>query len=1102
MDVSENGEGRYFCFAHKGTAFYDGISALYEITTKNWHKWGAWVSLNVSLTETKNEWTYRCVDLFTHFQTDSPWWFFGNWKEGTKVQLRRLSFPHDDVLTKYGFIDEVSFGSRENTIERIPPAFYNTATRLESIFVNVTSDSSVEIEFNPYTCQAEEETFQLLGIAGATIDEMTTTATGFDLVQEQVAFLKANDVATFSVGGGKVIVERLSKESAKLGGTFDMTRGNTTVEGISTYVSAPDMQDILEKEFGLNGVEVRHHTWNKCYDWDLSWYYRDIPGDQEPITINTTNVINNGQDPLHSGDYDSHQGSVKIIQPGGDFFRLPASTADEPEVTVWVSGFLSSCTGGATCSFSYDSSLDTTISSVSSELLDGSVVLTIEGTGFTDDITDFEVDVGGRACEVTAASATSVTCTLEDGPAGDLDISLWVKSAGKASGSVTFTLALEIVSFSPASGSVGGGTTLTIDGTGFPNSLAGWEGNQVTIGGGSCKVIETSYTQFKCVTPAADSTARRRRRSVSDSTATISISVNGQTADSSTTFGYTSASTPTVTDLSTLVGSPAGGETLVITGSMFDYESPFNQVIIGADGPQCEIQEWKPAEITCVLPPLGNGNHDVIVKTKDNGFADTSQVSQITVDFTLSGATPLVGSVQGGTKMNIAGSGFGNCSDVVFNVGAEHSCVVDSDGCTDTLVSCTVKKNPTMHVIYNTGKHNKFGPGYVWEPSTLTIRPGDKVRWSWNLPVTQEGTGVSLYSASSATAKEWDGKGFKSGSKSSKGNHLYQFASEGTFFYNTEDVIEGEDVFMPGKIIVAAPAEDEVVEITASVGAIQAETVLGAAPASPAPSDSCSFADNSCAAASTSTSALEFTFASCLTAEITEVSVYSGSAAGNSSAVMGYGSAALNISGSGFSSVQCENRVRVGDSDCIVTAASESEILCDVDMATITSLQPHTVTVNVENNGEAVQKVSEDTAGKLYVVPRVVSISPTVGSWAGGSILTLTGSGLNPHDGIVTVNFGEPPFQKGCAIVEVTATKIACQVPDHRDQKVADEKTVVIDIYFSGQMVRGEVEAASDFTFSAASTPTSEAASPAQYSAATDIEVTGSGFGSDIAGVR
>ena len=100
----------------------------------------------------------------------------------------------------------------------------------------------------------------------------------------------------------------------------------------------------------------------------------------------------------------------------------------------------------------------------------------------------------------------------------------------------------------------------------------------------------------------------------------------------------------------------------------------------------------------------------------------------------------------------------------------------------------------------------------------------------------------------------------------------------------------------------------------------------------------------------------------------------------------------------------------------------------------------HTVTVNVQNNGEAVQKLSGDSAGKLYVMPKVDTIEPLVGSWAGGSILKLMGNGLNPDDGIVTVNFGEPPFAKACAIVEVTSTVIACRVPDFRDQKSGDEK--------------------------------------------------------------
>ena len=1085
-----------FCFAAKGNGYYDGINVLYTITNKWWGRWDAWVNLNVEMIS--EDWVYQCVDLMDHFGTDSPNWFISNWQNGTTVFVRRVHFPVDDVPSKQAFIDEISFGKKDNTIERIAPASFSSHTRLEGITVNVTSNTEAEIEFNPYTCQQPEETFQLLGIAGATIDEMTTSTTGFDLVQEQVEYLKSNDVATFSVGGGKVTVERLTKESPANSGTFSLSVNNITVDGVSPYISAMDLQDIFDNELGLAGAEAKESTWNQCFNWDITWDYRDLPGDQPQVEIDASNVINNGKpDTLIADSWNGRQGSVKIIQPGGDFFRLPADTSSDPEITVWVSGFLCKCMGGADCSFSYDAGLTPTIDGVSSDLVDGSIVLTISGSGFTDDIEDFSIDVGGRGCEVTAATASSVTCTLENGPAGDLDISLWVKSKGKAPGAVTYTLSLSIVDFSPKSGSVGGGTTITIEGTGFPNTMEGWEGgNQVTVGGNACKIIETSFTSIKCVTPG-DGVGRRRKRS----TAAVSITINGQTADASSSYNYDSASTPTITALSTSVGSPSGGETLVITGAMFDYESPFNMVMIGDEENVCEILSWKPDEISCVLPPLSNGQFNVIVKTKSNGFADASQVAPISVDFTLTGAMPLVGSVQGGTKMTITGSGFGNCSNVVFNVGSEHSCVVDENGCTDTEASCTIQKNPTMHVVYNTGRHSKFGPGYVWEPSTVTIRPGDKVRWSWNLPSPQEGNGIAVHSTASATSKEYDGMGYNSMEKSAKGNLIYQFMSEGTFTYNTQEVIAGEGVYMPGKVVVAAPSDDEVVEITASIGAISAETVLGSSPAMPQPSEGCSFADSSCATVASGGSGLEFTFATCITPEITSVLVSSGNTAGNSSSVMGYGNAELTISGSGFSQIACENVVKVGNSMCDVTSASENAIVCNVDATTITSMAAHTVTVNVQNNGEAVQKVSEDSAGKLYVMPKVDTIEPLVGSWAGGSILKLMGNGLNPDDGIVTVNFGEPPFQKGCAIVDVTSTMIACRVPDFRDQKSGDEKVVALDIYFSGQMLRGEIDASTDYTFSSASTPASEAATPTTYSTATDIEVAGSGFGSDVASV-
>merc|ERR1719239_2005518 len=394
-----------------------------------------------------------------------------------------------------------------------------------------------------------------------------------------------------------------------------------------------------------------------------------------------------------------------------------------------------------------------------------------------------------------------------------------------------------------------------------------------------------------------------------------------------------------------------------------------------------------------------------------------------------------------------------------------------------------------------------FGPGFMWQPSVVTVRPGDKVRWAWNLPVAQEGTGITVHSVASGQEIEYDGTGFKyPGEKSAKGNYVYQFMTEGTFNYNTEDVIQDEEVFMAGKVVVASPAADEVVSITATYGSISAEVIPGSSPTAPAAPADCSFADSSCA---TEASDLDFTFAGCLTSEISSISVSNSAAPGNASSMMGFADAELTISGSGFSGVACENVVTVGETDCAITSAAADSITCDVDSAAITSLGGHTVSVNVMNNGYAVQKVASDSAGKLYVVPKIDAISPASGSWAGGSILTITGSGLNPTDGIVTINFGEGAFAMACAIVEVTSTKVACVVPDMRSQKAGDEKTVELDMYFGGQMLRAEVDAAvaAEYVFSSALTPSSGSPTPAEFSTSSPIEVSGSGFGTDASAV-
>ena len=1082
--------GKFMCFAAKGSAFYDGINVLYKFQTKTYQMWSAWVTVNVSISNDGSAWKYQCVNLLDGFLNDSPNWVKDNALSGGIISMQSVTLNFDSNPRKDGFLDEVSFGNKEVTLERISPAHLSNKIRMESIAVT-EAGSGVEIEFNPFSCQNSNETFGLLGIAGATIEEMTTSATGADLVQEQVEYLKSNNIATFLVGSGKVIVERIEQESPAISGTFSVSRDGKTIENIPAGITWYRFQELLENKFGLLGVEGVNNFWDKCYSNALVWEFKNIGGDQPEITINSSNIVSLGSN-LNAGGYTANDGKVMIKEIGGDFFRQQVESSS-PIVTVWVNGFLSSCVGSG-CQFSYDSALATTISAATSSFVDGKVMLTISGTGFTTDIEDFSIDVGGRTCKVESATATSVVCHLDNGPAGDLPITFYVKSKGLATGKVVFTLNLEVASISPNSGSVGGGTKLKITGTGFPNSMGGWANGSITIGGNNCLILSTSFSEIKCITPPEGSSSRKKRAA-----AEVLVNVNGKSA-SGGSYNYDASSTPTISSLSQTSSTAKGGDTLTISGSSFGFRSFQSKVNVGES--ECPVISWSATEISCILPPLGNGNHPVVVSTESNGYADNSLVSPVSVAFTLTGASPRVGSIQGGTKITITGSGFGNCSDVVFNVGNEHTCVVDPNECTDTSVVCKVTKTATNHKIWNTGRHFKFGPGYLWEPSVLTVRPGDQVQWNWNIPVKQEGTGISVHAVSSGLSSEWDGEGFKSGEKSSKGYLKHIFSTQGTFYYSTEDVIEGEKVFMSGKVIVQAP-EDELAEITAIIGDISADTVSNNDPA--LLSSSCAAADNSCAVTPSSSDKIEFTFSNCITPEITNIEVSSnGVTHSNFGDLVGYGNSEITITGNGFGHEACQNQVLVGKTPCNILSSSSSSIICEVDSAKITSLEMLPISVNVENNGQALKSLASDTSGQLYVVPKLTEIASASGSWAGGAILTLKGVGLYPGDGIVIVNFGEAPYQQACNVVEKLANEISCIVPDYRGMKTGPNKTVSIEIYLSSNMIKPEVDTIvqMEYTFTDDLTPQSSTASPSTFSNSESIEVSGLGFGTDLSGVK
>jgi hypothetical protein len=129
----------------------------------------------------------------------------------------------------------------------------------------------------------------------------------------------------------------------------------------------------------------------------------------------------------------------------------------------------------------------------------GDTNVTISGTGFTFDTAT--VKIGGVPCtNLVVVDAETMTCTT--GPASAADVGGQVEitnplSKEKTTSKDLFAYTSLITGVSPNSGTITGGTTITITGVGFGRK------STVMVGGKACtKPTVVSTTQITCVTPS------------------------------------------------------------------------------------------------------------------------------------------------------------------------------------------------------------------------------------------------------------------------------------------------------------------------------------------------------------------------------------------------------------------------------------------------------------------------------------------------------------------------------------------------------------------------------------------------------------------------
>ena len=275
-------------------------------------------------------------------------------------------------------------------------------------------------------------------------------------------------------------------------------------------------------------------------------------------------------------------------------------------------------------------------------------------------------DLGGPSPIISptslVSSSTNNACTL---PSPDLTCT--------ASPTTIAAPAPTVSGVSPAQGPIAGGTTVAISGTDFTNASAVYFGSSHAT-----SVTHLSDTQLTAVAPAGPSGGGAVNVTVVTPSGTSPTSANDQFV-----YGGPSASAITPT-----AGPGIGGTTVTVTGSGFTSDGGVRAVLIDGNA-EAPATVKSDTTLTFVTPPytLDSNNTQVSLGLVTNGTAGQpfGLAASITPSFTyevptITNVNPVEGAIAGGTSVTLQGAGFAGATSVKFGgVSAQFSVVNDND---------------------------------------------------------------------------------------------------------------------------------------------------------------------------------------------------------------------------------------------------------------------------------------------------------------------------------------------------------------------------------------------------------------------------------------
>ena len=295
----------------------------------------------------------------------------------------------------------------------------------------------------------------------------------------------------------------------------------------------------------------------------------------------------------------------------------------------------------------------------------GGTTLTINGSGFTNDT---DILVGGVSCHtVVYISNKKLTCTTGGHAAGSVSVvatNLDLQSSTLVN-SFTYRAAPTVSSLSVSGGTIYGGTSVMVTGTGFVSGM--------TVKFGSSACVDNGFissTKYYCTTPPGTA-------------GIVDVTVTNDDLQTNILPGsYTYRPAPKITSVNPTILPATLGGTVTITGTGF---IPGVSVKIGTA--DCPVVTESTTSITCTAAP-GTGLVVAKVTNADEQFGSLASAITYRAAPTISVIQPAIGLTTENTEVLITGTGFLTGATVM----------VGSNPCTNIVVASTTSiscKTPT-----------------------------------------------------------------------------------------------------------------------------------------------------------------------------------------------------------------------------------------------------------------------------------------------------------------------------------------------------------------------------------------------------------------------